>query len=97
MYDSRLIYTINVDIGLAQSFVRLFWLKKPIGEYHYAPHAIGHHIQHNTVCEICKAVGVQGFKTNHSLHVTTATRLFQAGVDKQPIMERIGLRTIDGL
>ena len=37
------------------------------------------------------------FKTNHSLWVTSATRLFQSGVDEQLIMGRTGHRSIDGI
>ena len=37
------------------------------------------------------------FKTNHSLQVTSATRLFQGWVDEQLIMGRTGHRSIDGI
>ena len=43
-----------------------------------------------TVAKMCKNAGIGGFKNNHSLRVTTATRLFQAGVDEQLIMEQTG-------
>ena len=56
-----------------------------------------HHTLDNTVSRICKAAGIKGFKTNHSLRVTTATCLFQAGVDEQLIMERTGHHSIDGI
>ena len=46
---------------------------------------------------ICKAAGIKGFKTNYSLRVTTVTRLFQAGVDEQLMMERTGHHSIDGI
>ena len=46
---------------------------------------------------MCADVGIQGFKTNNSLRVTTATRLFQAGVDEQLIMKRTGHRSLDGI
>ena len=51
----------------------------------------------NTIKCICKASGIKGFKTNHLLCVTAATRLFQAGVDEQLIMKRTGHRSIDGI
>ena len=72
-------------------------LKNPTEHCWYAPHAIGHHTLDNTVSRICKAAGIKGFKTNHSLRVTTATRLFQAGVDEQLIMERTGHHSTDGI
>lgn len=44
-----------------------------------------------------KAAKIQGFRTVHSLRATTATRLYQAGVDKQLIVERTGHRSLDGV
>ena len=38
-----------------------------------------------------------GYKTNHSLRATAATRLFHAGVDEQLIMEWTGHRSLDGV
>ena len=49
------------------------------------------------VRDMCQAAGITGFKTNHSLRATTATRLFHAGVDEQLIMERTGRRSLDGV
>jgi len=42
---------------------------------------------------MCTAVGIQGNKTNHSLKAICATRLYQANVDEQLIMERTGHRS----
>ena len=72
-------------------------LKKPTESCWYAPRAIGYHTLESAVARICKAAGIQGFKTNHSLRVTSATRLFQAGIDEQLIMERTGHRSTDGI
>ena len=72
-------------------------LKNPTDHCWYAPRAIGHHTLDTTVSRICKAAGIKGFKTNHSLRVTAATRLFQAGVDEQLIMERTGHHSTDGV
>ena len=44
---------------------------------------------------MCKAAGISGYKTNHSLRATTATRLYQAGVEEQ--LERTGHRSLDGV
>ena len=41
--------------------------------------------------------GYRVFKTNHSLKSTTASRLYQAGVDKQLVMERTGHRSLDSV
>ena len=40
---------------------------------------------------------ISGYKTNHSLRVTTASRLFQNGVPEQLIMERTGHRSTSGV
>ena len=46
---------------------------------------------------MCNAAGISGFKTNHSLRATAATRLYQSGVDEQLGMERTGNCSIDGI
>ena len=38
-----------------------------------------------------------GYKTNDSLRATTATRLYQSGVDEQLVMERTGHRSLEGV
>ena len=42
-------------------------------------------------------VGIGGYKTNHPLRVTAATRLYQAWVDEQLIMKRTGHSSIEGV
>ena len=49
------------------------------------------------MARMCSAAGMIGFKTNHSLHVTLATRPFKEGVDEQLIMAKIGHRSTDGV
>jgi len=71
----------------------VFYLKplsKPQGECWFSSVPIGHNMLQNMVPNLLKSVGVTGYYTNHSLKATTATRLFEAGVDKQLIMQRIG-------
>ena len=58
---------------------------------------LGHNPLDNMVKQMCKAAGIVGFKTNHSLRATAATRLYQAGVDEQLIMQRTGHRSLDGV
>ena len=75
-------------------------LKKPKGNVWFSNIPIGHNTLDGTVSQICKAAGISGFKTNHSLRVTTvttATRSFQSGVDEQLIMARTGHRSIEGV
>ena len=47
--------------------------------------------------DCAKKAGISGYKTNHSLHVTSSTRLFQSGVDEQLIMLHTGHRSVDGV
>ena len=72
-------------------------LKKVKGSVWYTHTPVGHNTLNGTISRICRAAGINGFKTNHSLRVTTATRLFQSGVDEQLIMARTGHRSIEGI
>ena len=55
---------------------------------------VGHNKLASTVKKLCSQVGVDGYKTNHSLRRTAATRLFQAGCDEQLIT---GHRSTEGV
>ena len=70
-------------------------LKKPKSEIWFSTVPVGHNTLSNTVQRICQAAGVDGFITNHSLRVKTATRLFRAGVDEQLIMQCTRNRSIN--
>ena len=72
-------------------------LSKPKGMVWFKNQPIGIHTLASTVKRLCEKAGIEGYKTNHSLRVTTATRLFQSGVDEQLIMERTGHRSTDGI
>ena len=41
--------------------------------------------------------GIKGFKTNHSLRATAASRLYHHGIDEQLKMERTGHKSLDGV
>lgn len=58
---------------------------------------IGHNKLGETVKRLCKDANISGYKTNHSLRATCATRLFDEGVDEQLIMQRTGHRTTQGV
>ena len=47
--------------------------------------------------QLCKAAGITGYKTNHSVIVTAATCLFHSGVDEQLIMSRTGHQSHEGV
>lgn len=72
-------------------------IRNPKTNVWYTCTPVGHNTLTNTMKRICGQAGVTGYKTNHSLRVTTATRLFQKGVDEQLIMARTGHRSTDGI
>ncbi|CAC5409553.1 unnamed protein product [Mytilus coruscus] len=46
-----------------------------------------------TVGKMCTEAGISGFRSNHSLRATAATRLYECGVDEQIISEVTGHRS----
>ena len=62
-------------------------LAVPTTNQWYSRKPLGHNSINNTIPRLCKAAGIEGFKTNHSLRATAATRLYQSGVDEQLIMD----------
>ena len=72
-------------------------LSKPTGETWFQPRPVGHNILGGVVKRLCTSAGLQGHFTNHSLRATAATRLFEAGVDEQLIMQRTGQSTTAGV
>ena len=51
---------------------------------------IGKNKLSKAIANMCKECGIQGYKTNHSLRATAATRLYMSGIDEQLVMERTG-------
>ena len=72
-------------------------LRKPRGVLWYSKVPVGHNTLSQTVGRLCKQAGITDYETNHSLRVTSATRLFQSGVDEQLIMSHTGHRSVDGV
>ena len=72
-------------------------LQNPTADTWFSARPIGHNTLEHTVARLCSAAGIQGFRTNHSLRATAATRLYQAGVDEQLIMETTGHRSLEGV
>ena len=72
-------------------------ISEPKGNVWYKTIPIGINSLRSTVSTLCQKGGIDGYKTNHSLRVTAATRLFHEGIDEQLIMERTGHRSIDGV
>ena len=77
-----------------------FYLQ-PLSKYNesvwYSRKPVGHIKLASTVKKLRTQAGVDGYKTNHSLQMTAATRLFQAGCDEQLIMDVTGHRSANGV
>ena len=65
-------------------FLQYIWFSKDDIWFSKVP--CGHNTLQKIVPELMKAAGVSGYFTNHSLHASAATRLFEGGVDEQLIM-----------
>ena len=52
---------------------------------------VGHNKLKNFVSQMCEEAGIVGYKTNHSLRATAATRLYASGVDEQLVMEELAI------
>ena len=72
-------------------------LDKPTPTSWFTNKPIGHNKLEGTVARPCKEAGIPGFRTNHSLHATAATTLYNSGVDEQQVMERTGHISLDGV
>ena len=72
-------------------------LAKPKEHCWFSKTPLGHNTLKNIVKNMCQKAGIQGFKTNHSLRATAATRLYSSGIDEQLVMERTGHRSVEGV
>ena len=72
-------------------------LKKETKDCWFSNVPLGKNKLSKAIATICKECGIQGYKTNHSLIVTAATRLYSSGVDEQLVMERTGHRSTEGV
>lgn len=63
----------------------------------FSRQAIGTNTLAKFTSETCDKAGVSGYHTNHSLRATTATRLFNSGIDEQLIMSKTGHRSVEGI
>jgi len=67
-----------------------FYLKpldNPKAGVWFSKTAIGHNTLAKAIKRLCEVAGIKGYFTNHSLRACTATRLFEAGVNEQLIMQ----------
>ena len=58
---------------------------------------LGHCKLSEVVPSLMRSAGIPGYFTNHSLRVTAATRLYDARVDEDTIMQRTGHRSSQGV
>ena len=72
-------------------------LKKLTKDCWFSRTPLGHNMLKNYVGNMCKNAGIKGYKTNHSLRATAATRLYLNGVDEQLVMQRTGHRSVEGI
>ena len=70
---------------------------KEANEAWYVAVPVGKNVLAKMVPEMCQEAGITGKKTNHSLRVSGATTLFDAGVPERIIQQRTGHRSIEGL
>ena len=63
----------------------------------FSTRPIGQNTLDHTIARLCQQADIPGYRTNHSLRATTATRLYQAGIDEQLIMERTGHQSLEGV
>jgi integrase len=68
-------------------------LAKPKGALWYAAQPLGRHKLANVVSDVCKQGGLSGYRTNHSLRASAASRLYDENVDEQLICEVTGHRS----
>lgn len=77
-----------------------FYLKpvdKQGGDVWYTRQAIGHNTLLKTINRMCTAAGIEGHFTIHSLRTSAASHLFEAGIEKQLIMQRTGHHSVEGV
>ena len=74
-------------------------LQKPLtDDCWYTNQPVGHYKLEGSIKRMCSEAGIPGYRTNHSLRATAATRLHQSGcVQEQEIMERTGHRSTEAV
>ena len=81
----------------AHSFFYLTPLAKPKKDCWYKASPVGHGKLAEVVPRLMKSAVMEGYFTNHSLHVTAATRMYDAQLDEATIISRTGHRFVDGV
>ena len=68
-------------------------LKCPRSTCWYSNVPVGHNKLASTVKRLCGQAEISGYRTNHSLRATAATRMYDMGIDEQLICEKTGEQT----
>ena len=88
--DKCFVYLFKKYTSLCPQGASAFYLQPathPTDKQWYTLKPVGHNSITKTISRLCKSAGIGGYKTNHSLRATAATRLYESGVDKQMVME----------
>ncbi|CAG2221020.1 unnamed protein product [Mytilus edulis] len=87
---------LSHSLSPEQTKTNVFYLRplsKPKENIWYTAQPIGINTLAATVGKMCTEAGLGGFRSNHSLRATAATRLYECGVDEQIISEVTGHRS----
>ncbi|XP_028409419.1 uncharacterized protein LOC114532024 [Dendronephthya gigantea] len=92
LYDKYVSLCPSVGAESSTAFYRTA-LKCPKPNCWYSSVPVGHNKLASTVKRLCELAGLSGYRTNHSLRATAATRMYDKGVDEQLICEKTGHRS----
>ena len=94
------LYKKYLALSPADAPADAFYLKparSPTSSCWFSRNPLGHNPLGGTVARICRLAGIPRYKTNRSLRATSASRLYQSGVDEQLVMERTGHQSLTGV
>lgn len=98
--DKCFVYLFKKYTSLCPQGASAFYLQPathPTDKQWYTLKPVGHNSITKIISRLCKSAGIGGYKTNHSLRATAATRLYESGVDEQMVMEVTGHRSLEGV
>ena len=84
-------------VKLFKRYIELMPPDRPAATSYLQPSRTSALFPGKTISRMCTEAGNSGYKTNHSLRATAATRPYQSGVDEHLVMERTGYRSLEGV
>ena len=93
IYEEYISHRPDAENAIKNPAFYLRPLSKPKSSIWFANQARGENELAKVVSRICNQGGLLGFRTNHSLRSTAASRLYNKGFDEQLIMETTGHRS----